>query len=347
MPELGGPELVPVLPNHRFDEAALQRFLAGQLPGIEGGCVIRQFQGGQSNPTFHLQTPDGAYVLRKKPGGTLLASAHAIEREYRVMDALGPTDVPVPRMRLLCENAVVIGTAFFVMDYQPGRIYTDRSMPGVAPAHRRAAFDDMADVLARLHAVDPAAVGLGDYGRPTAYVARQIDRWTRQYRACNLEPEPAMDRLIDWLERHAAVPDETAIAHGDYRLGNLIIDPAEPRVAAVLDWELSTLGHPLADLAYCCIPWRLPPAQMGVLGLDVPGLPTEAEFVAAYCARAGRPVPDDLDYFVVFSLFRWAAIVAGVYRRALDGNAADARAASSGERFRALARQAWAIAESA
>ncbi len=347
MPELGGPELVPVLPNHRFDEAALQRFLAGQLPGIEGGCVIRQFQGGQSNPTFHLQTPDGAFVLRKKPGGTLLASAHAIEREYRVMDALGPTDVPVPRMRLLCEDAAVIGTAFFVMDYQPGRIYTDRSMPGVAPAHRRAAFDDMADVLARLHAVDPAAVGLGDYGRPTAYVARQIDRWTRQYRACNLEPEPAMDRLIDWLERHAAVPDETAIAHGDYRLGNLIIDPAEPRVAAVLDWELSTLGHPLADLAYCCIPWRLPPAQMGVLGLDVPGLPTEAEFVAAYCARAGRPVPDDLDYFVVFSLFRWAAIVAGVYRRALDGNAADARAASSGERFRALARQAWAIAESA
>ena len=340
-----GPELVPVLPNHRFDEESLRRYLAGRLPGAEAGCVIRQFQGGQSNPTFHLQTPDGAYVLRKKPPGVLLASAHAIEREFRVMQALGPTDVPVPRMRLLCEDTAVIGTAFFVMDYMPGRIYTDRSMPGVAPQHRHAAFMDMAAVLARLHGVDPASVGLGDYGRPTNYVPRQIERWTRQYRATDLEPEPAMDRLIAWLENHPAVPDESAIAHGDYRLGNLIIDPVEPRVAAVLDWELSTLGHPLADLAYCCIPWRMPPALMGVLGLEVAGLPSEAEFVAEYCRHAGRAVPATLDYFVVFSMFRWAAIVAGVYRRALDGIAADARAAETGTRFRSLARQAWAIAE--
>ena len=346
MPE-GGPELVPVLPNHRFDEVALQRYLSGRLPGIEGGCTIRQFQGGQSNPTFHLQAPDAAYVLRKKPAGVLLASAHAVEREYRVMEALGPTDVPVPRMRLLCEDTDVIGTAFFVMNYLPGRIYTDRSMPGVDPAHRRATFMDMAAVLARLHRVEPGAVGLGDYGRPTHYVPRQIERWTRQYRATNLEPEPAMDHLIAWLQRHPAVPDESAIAHGDYRLGNLIIDPAEPRVAAILDWELSTLGHPLADLAYCCIPWRLPPAQMGLLGLEVEGLPSEAEFVAEYCRHAGRPIPKTIDYFVVFSLFRWAAIVAGVYRRALDGNAADARAAQSGERFRNLARQAWAITKTA
>ena len=341
MPEAGGAELVPVLPNHRFDEAALLRYL-----GMER-CTIRQFQGGQSNPTFHLQTPDAAFVLRKKPGGALLASAHAIEREYRVMQALGPTGVPVPRMRLLCEDPAVIGTPFFVMDYQPGRISVDRSLPGVDPSHRWAAFADMAATLAKLHAVDPVAIGLGDFGRPTHYVARQIDRWTRQYRACALDPEPAMDRLIGWLERQPSVPDETAIAHGDYRLGNLILHETEPRIVAVLDWELSTLGHPLADLAYCCIPWRLPPEQSGLLGLEVPGLPTEAEFVADYCARARRAVPETLDYFVVFSLFRWAAIVAGVYRRALDGNAADARAASSGERFRGLARRAWAIAEAA
>jgi aminoglycoside phosphotransferase (APT) family kinase protein len=294
-----------------------------------------------------MQTPGAAYVLRKKPAGVLLASAHAIEREYRVMQALGPTDVPVPRMRLLCEDTDIIGTAFFVMDYLPGRIYTDRSMPGVGPAHRRAAFMDMAAVLARLHRIDPAAVGLADYGRPTHYVPRQIERWTRQYRATNLEPEPAMDQLIAWLQQHPAVADESAIAHGDYRLGNLIIDPAEPRVAAILDWELSTLGHPLADLAYCCIPWRLPPEQMGVLGLDIEGLPSEAEFVADYCRHAGRAVPATMDYFVVFSLFRWAAIVAGVYRRALDGNAADARAAQAGDRFRTLAQRAWAIAEAA
>ena len=290
MPNAGGPELVEVLPNHRFDEVALQRYLAGRLPGIEGGCTIRQFQGGQSNPTYHMQTPGAAYVLRKKPAGVLLASAHAIEREYRVMQALGPTDVPVPRMRLLCEDTDIIGTAFFVMDYLPGRIYTDRSMPGVDPAHRRAAFMDMAAVLARLHRIDPAAVGLADYGRPTHYVPRQIERWTRQYRATNLEPEPAMDQLIAWLEQHPAVADESAIAHGDYRLGNLIIDPVEPRVAAILDWELSTLGHPLADLAYCCIPWRLPPEQMGVLGLDIEG-PAERGGVSwpiTAGTRAGR-----------------------------------------------------------
>jgi len=341
----GGPELVPVLANHRFDEAALARYLAPLVPGFEAGFAMRQFQGGQSNPTFHLATPAGDYVLRKKPPGTLMASAHAVEREYRVMLALAGTEVPVPRMRLLCEDPGVIGTAFYVMDYQPGRIYADRAMPGVSPADRGAAYADMARVLARLHAVDPASVGLADFGRSGLYVARQIERWTRQYRAAQLEPEPAMDRLIDWLSAHLPAADETAIAHGDYRLGNLILDAVEPRVVAVLDWELSTLGHPLADLAYCCMPWRLPPAQMGLLGLEVPGLPDEAAFVAAYCAAAGRPVPDTLDYFMVFSLFRWAAIVAGVYRRALDGNAADAtRAADAGSRFRLLAQCAWGIA---
>jgi aminoglycoside phosphotransferase (APT) family kinase protein len=346
IPEQGGPALVPVLPNHRFDEPALARYLADHLPGFEAGCTVRQFQGGQSNPTFHVATRDAAYVLRKKPGGKLLPSAHAVDREFRIMQALAGTEVPVPRVRLLCEDPSVIGTMFYVMDYQPGRIYADRAMPGVDAAHRRAAFMDMARVLGRLHRVKQDAVGLGDFGRPGNYVGRQIERWTKQYRTTDLDEEPAMERLVPWLVERAVVPDETTIAHGDYRLGNLILHKSEPRVIAVLDWELSTLGHPLADLAYCCLPWRTSPDLQGVAGMDVPGLPSEAEFVACYAAEAGRPVPADLDLFVVFSLFRWAAIVAGVYRRALDGNASDANAVSvAGEKFRRLARRGWEIAD--
>jgi aminoglycoside phosphotransferase (APT) family kinase protein len=339
------PELVPVLANHRFDEAALARYLAKQLPDFEGGCEVRQFQGGQSNPTYHLATKAGAYVLRKKPGGTLLPSAHAVDREYRVMKALDSSGVPVPNVRLFCDDASVIGTVFYVMDYLPGRIYVERHMPGVDAGHRRATFDHMADVLARLHQIPPEQVGLGDFGRHGNYIGRQLDRWTKQYQAARLEPEPAMDQLMAWLVAHPAVADETTIAHGDYRLGNMIIHPTEPRIIAVLDWELSTLGHPLADLAYCCLPWRMAPDLQGVKGMDVPGLPSEAEFVARYCAQAGRPVPESLDFFIAFSLFRWAAIVAGVYRRALDGNAADARAEQAGIKFRRLARQGWEIAD--
>jgi aminoglycoside phosphotransferase (APT) family kinase protein len=341
-----GPALIPVLPNHLFDEAALVRYLSGRIPGFERGCTVRQFQGGQSNPTFHLQTPDGAaYVLRKKPSGKLLPSAHAVDRESRVLSALADTDVPVPRVRHFCDDPAVIGTVFYVMDYLPGRIYGDRSMPGVGASHRRTAFLDMARVLGRLHRLDPSAVGLGDFGRRGSYVGRQMERWTRQYHAAALEPEPAMDKLIVWLAAHPAVGDETTIAHGDYRLGNLIFHPTEPRVIAVLDWELATLGHPLADLAYCCLPWRTPELQ-GIVGLDVPGLPTEAEFVARYSEEAERSVPADLDFFIVFSMFRWAAIVAGIYRRALDGNASDANAvAVAGEKFRKIARRGSDIAE--
>ena len=329
----------------RFDEAALSRYLAGRLPGFEHGCAVHQFQGGQSNPTFHLTTPAGAYVLRKKPGGKLVPSAHAVDREYRVLSALSGRDVPVPHVRLFCDDPAVIGTIFYVMDYHPGRIYADRSMPGVDAECRYAAFRDMAQVLARLHRLTPDAIGLGDFGRSGNYVGRQIERWTKQYHATNFEPEPAMDRLIAWLAAHPAVADETTIVHGDYRLGNLIFHPNEPRVIAVLDWELSTLGHPLADLAYCCLPWRLSPELQGVAGLAVPGLPTEAEFIAHYSAEAGRSVPQSMDFFIVFSLFRWAAIVAGVYRRALDGNAADGNATAAGEKFRRLARRAWEIAD--
>ncbi len=341
---IGAAVLVPPLANHRFDEARLAAYLAAELPGFLGPLTVRQFQGGQSNPTFHLHTPGAEYVLRKKPPGTLLPSAHAVDREYAVQSALAGTAVPVAAMRLLCRDEGVIGTMFYVMDHVPGRIFADRTLAGIAPADRAAMYDDMNRVMAALHGVDWQAAGLGGFGRPQAYVARQIDRWTKQYLASDAGDVPEMDRLMAWLPAHMPAADETAIAHGDFRLGNLVFHPAEPRVVAVLDWELSTIGHPLADLAYNCIPWRLPVAMEGLDGAQAPGIPSEAEYVAAYCRRTGRQGVPDLDFFIVFSLFRWAAIAAGVYRRALDGNAADARAMTIGNKFRALAEAAWQLA---
>ncbi len=342
---VGDPVLVPVLANHRFDEARLAAYLAAELPGFAGPMTVRQFQGGQSNPTFHLTTQGGAYVLRKKPPGVLLPSAHAVDREYAVQSALAGTGVPVPRMRLLCRDESVIGTMFYMMDHVPGRVFADRTLAGVAPADRAAMYDDMNRVMVALHQVDWRGAGLEGYGRPAAYVARQMDRWTRQYVVAAVGDVPAMDRLMTWLPARVPAVDETAIAHGDFRLGNLIFHPEEPRVVAVLDWELSTLGHPLADLAYNCIPWRLPVATGGLVGADAPGIPAEADYVAAYCRRTGRPGVPELDFFVVFALFRWASIAAGVYRRALDGNAADAAGMEVGNKFRALADAAWALAE--
>jgi aminoglycoside phosphotransferase (APT) family kinase protein len=253
--------------------------------------------------------------------------------------------VPVAPMRLLCRDDSVIGTMFYVMDYLPGRVFSDRTLQGVAAAGRAAMYDDMNRVMAALHGVDWQAAGLSGFGRPQAYVARQIDRWTKQYIGSNTGDVPEMNQLMAWLPAHAPAADETAIAHGDFRLGNLIFHPTEPRVIAVLDWELSTLGHPLADLAYNCIPWRLPVTMEGLVGADSPGIPSEAEYVAAYCRRTGRSGVPELDFFVVFSLFRWAAIAAGVYRRALDGNAADARALTIGNKFRMLAEAAWTLAK--
>ena len=337
--------LVPPLAAHRIDEARLAAYLAAEMPGFSGPLVVRQFQGGQSNPTYHLATPDGEYVLRKKPPGTLMHSAHAVDREYAVQSALMGTGVPVAPMRLLCRDESVIGTMFYVMDHVRGRVFADRTLRGVPPADRAAMYDDMNRVMAALHLVDWQAAGLANFGRPAAYVARQIDRWSRQYVAAEVGDVPEMDKLMAWLPAHAPAVDETAIAHGDFRLGNLIFHPSEPRVAAVLDWELSTLGHPLADLAYNCIPWRLPVAIEGLIGADALGIPAEADYVAAYCARTRREAVPELDFFVVFSLFRWAAIAAGVYRRALDGNAADARALDIGNKFRVLAEAGWALAE--
>jgi aminoglycoside phosphotransferase (APT) family kinase protein len=250
-------------------------------------------------------------------------------------------------MRGLCTDESVIGTMFYVMDHVPGRVFPDRTLRGVPSADRAAMYDGMNRVMAALHGVDWRAAGLDGFGRPQAYIARQIERWSRQYGAADVGDVPEMDRLMAWLPAHAPKADETAIAHGDFRLGNLIFHPIEPRVVAVLDWELSTLGHPLADLGYNCIPWRLPVAIEGLIGADALGIPDEASYVAAYCARTGRAGVPELDFFVAFSLFRWAAIAAGVYRRALDGNAADSRALDIGNKFRVLAQAGWRLAEQA
>ena len=347
----GMPELVPVLDRHRFDEAALARHLREHLPGFDGAAEVRQFQGGQSNPTFHIRTEAGEYVLRKKPPGKLLPRAHEVEREYRIIRALEGSDVPVPRARLLVEDAAVIGTAFFVMDHVPGRVFTDPNRLSVPPADRAAVFADMARVLAALHRVDWRAAGLEGFGRPEGYMARQVALWTRQWEAAKVEEMPEMDRLAAWLPGHLPKDEEATIAHGDYRLGNLIIHPTEPRIVAVLDWELATIGHPLADLGYACLAYHLPPSPQGtsgVAGRDLAGtgIPEEAEFVARYCAFAARAVPNSLGVFVVFSMFRLASIVAGVWRRALDGNAADPRAIDYRDRYREMAERGWELARS-
>ena len=346
----GAPALVPVLENHRFDEAALVAALRGHLPGFDGAVEIRQFQGGQSNPTFHVATPAGNYVLRKKPPGKLLPSAHAVEREYRAMKALEGSGVPVPRMRWLCEDDSIIGTPFFLMDHVPGRIFADRVMLAGDPAERAAVYAELARVLARLHAVDWRAAGLAEFGKPDRYMARQVDRWTKQWHGARVEDMPEMEKLAEWLPRHLPADEETAIAHGDFRLGNVILHPTEPRIVAVLDWELATLGHPLADLGYACLTYHMPPGPTGVTGVKgmdyvAMGIPTQEDFVAEYCRAAGRPVPRDLDVFIVFSMFRLASIVAGVWKRALDGNASDPRAIGYRDRYRGMAEAAWELAQ--
>ncbi len=347
-PTTSPPETADVLPAHRFDERTLEEYLTAHVEGFKGPLTVRQFRGGQSNPTYHLSAGGQEYVLRRKPPGKLLPSAHAVDREYRAMSALQGTGVPVPRTYVLCEDAGVTGTMFYLMSYVPGRVFRDPSAPGVAPAERRAIFDDMNDVLARLHRVDRQAVGLETFGRPGNYFARQIHRWSEQYRASETEKIEAMERLMEWLPTHIPEGDETTIVHGDYRLGNLIIHPTQPKIAAVLDWELSTLGHPLADLAYNCLPFRLPRVEIdGLIGLDLPalGIPAEAPYVEAYCRRTGRPGIPRWDFYVAFAMFRIAAISQGIMGRVIAGTANDPDARLRGERARPLAELAWAVVE--
>jgi aminoglycoside phosphotransferase (APT) family kinase protein len=326
------PTLIPVLPQHHIDEAVLFAYLAGHVEGFGKAARLRQFQGGQSNPTFLIETPDAAYVLRKKPPGKLLPSAHQIDREYRIQKALAGSVVPVARMLHFCADPSVIGTEFYVMEHVKGRVFHDVTMPEIAAADRGAIQRSLIETIAGLHSADYTALGLADFGRPDHYVSRQIERWTKQYEASKTEDLPAMNNLMAWLRANIPDDSESAIVHGDFRLGNMIVHPKEPRVIAVLDWELSTLGHPLADLAYCCMSYHMPPnsgpAYAGYQGINLAGhgLMSEGEVLALYAARTGRDAVDHWRFFMGFSMFRSAAIVEGVYARALGGNAADQRA---------------------
>lgn len=343
-----GGALSDVAAAHRFDESALETYLAAHIDGFGSDLTVRQFQGGASNPTFKLTTRAASgerqFVMRKKPPGVLLASAHQVDREFRVMQALKATDVPVPTAHLLCQDDSVIGAAFYVMDYLEGRIFTDPKLPGLTPAERTAVYDDFGATLAKLHAVDPMAIDLGDFGAPGDYIERQISRFTKQYRAAESEVIPEMEALIRELPERAPPNRRRAIVHGDYKLGNVMFHPTEPRLIAVLDWELATLGDPLADLAYSAFPWRRGGMGAGALvdvDLAAEGIPTEAAFVAAYCRRTGRERVEGWSFYLAFGLFRLASIMQGVYQRVLSGAVASDFAAVNAAP--ALARQALAI----
>lgn len=306
----------------------LTPWLEAHVPGFAGPVTLSKFDTGQSNPTFLVESPSGKLVLRRKPPGDLLKSAHAVDREFRVQKALAGSDVPVPEMLALCEDEAVIGSIFYVMAFRAGRNFEDPRLPGMTRAERAAIFDDMNRVLAALHGVDPEAVGLGDFGRPGSYFARQFDRWSGQFRASVTDPIPDMEELIGWLTAHLPPDDgRVSLVHGDYRLDNLIYAADGPRVVAVLDWELATLGHPFADLAYQCMQWRMDPGRegRGLAGVDraALGIPTEAEYVTRYCERMGLAEIPHFPALLAFSFFRFAAILEGVKRRALDGNASN------------------------
>ena len=344
---------VDVAANSAFDEAVLAKYLNGQVAGFTGPMGVKQFEGGQSNPTFLLETADAKYVLRRKPPGVLLKSAHAVDREYRITRALFEAGLPVPEPLVLCEDDDVIGTMFYVMRHVPGRAFWDPRMPGLSPAERSAIYDSANETLARLHMVDYEAIGLGDYGRPGDYFQRQISRWSRQYEASRTEDIVEMDKLMAWLP--GAVPatgERTTIIHGDYSFHNLLVHPTEPRVAAVIDWELSTLGDPLGDLTYHMMEWFRPEGVdvRGTLqGADFTalGIPTAAEYAARYCERTGFSGDPTHPFYRAFNLFRVAAILQGIAGRARDGVQTSANAGEIITRIKPLAHAAWVAAQEA
>jgi aminoglycoside phosphotransferase (APT) family kinase protein len=345
--------------QHRIDEAALARWLQQHMPGFTGPLQVEMFKGGQSNPTYKLITPAAEYVMRAKPGpvAKLLPSAHAIEREFRVMQALHGTAVPVAKMHVLCEDESVIGRAFYVMEFVQGRVLWDQELPGMTPAERRELYLELNRVLAALHSVPFRERGLETYGKPGNYFERQIGRWSKQYLASVTQPIPEMDKLIDWLPAHmpdSARAELTSIVHGDYRLDNVIFHPTEPRILAVLDWELSTLGHPLADFSYNCMAWHIPPGTFrGIGGLDLKslGIPSEEDYIRLYCERTGLATPaslaQDWNFYLAYNMFRIAAILQGIAKRVESGTASSEEAVAAGARARPMAEMAWQFAQKA
>jgi aminoglycoside phosphotransferase (APT) family kinase protein len=346
--------------KHAFDTAALTTWLDQNLPGFEGPMTVEMFKGGQSNPTYKLITPTKSYVVRAKPGpvAKLLPSAHAIEREFRVMQGLRKTDVPVPQMLCLCEDESVICRAFYVMEFMQGRVLWDQSLPGLLPSDRSAIYDEMNRVIAALHTVSFAEVGLGNYGKPGNYFDRQIGRWSKQYLASVTQPIAEMDQLMEWLPKN--IPDMArdesmvSIVHGDYRLDNLMFASHQSKVVAVLDWELSTLGHPLADFSYHCMAWHIPPGAfrgIGGLNLSELGIPSEDEYIRMYCDRTGLASPQQLqadwNFYMAYNMFRIAAILQGIAKRVETGTASSAQAVSSAAGARPLAQLAWSFARKA
>lgn len=338
---------------HRFDVPRLERYLGSRIDGFRGPLAVRQFKGGQSNPTYLLEAASGRYVLRRKPPGKLLKSAHAVDREYRVISALYETGFPVPQPELLCEDESVVGTVFYVMDFAEGRIFWNLDLPGLDRDERSAIYDDVNRTIARLHTIDYAAIGLADFGKPGNYFARQISRWSGQYRASETRSIPAMDRLIEWLPGHIPEDESSAVVHGDFRLDNLVIHPTEPRVLATLDWELSTIGHPLGDFTYHLMAWQMPEIGIGSTGLRGKplaelGIPGESEYVDLYCRRTGRTggIPNR-DFYSAYNFFRIAAILQGIAGRVRDGTAASAHAESAARAVGPLAELGWDYAQRA
>lgn len=344
----------PVAAPLAFDAGKLADYLKSTVPGFAGPLAVRQFKGGQSNPTYLLETPGRSYVLRRKPPGTLLPSAHAVDREYRVMTALVRAGFPVPKTLVLCEDPGVIGTAFYVMVKVEGRIFWEPSMPGAAPGERRAVYGAMNAALAALHRLDPAALGLADFGRPDGYVARQVARWSKQYKASQTETIAEMDRLIEWLPGALPRENPARIVHGDFRLDNLILAPDRPQVAAVLDWELATLGDPVADFTYHLMQWMMPSSEDGsgigtLVGLDLGalGIPALDDYIGAYEAATGLAVREHLDFYLAYNFFRIAAIMQGIAGRVRDGTATSENAEAMARQARPLAVTAWRFAEKA
>jgi aminoglycoside phosphotransferase (APT) family kinase protein len=338
-------ETVAVRDQHRFDEARLEAWMQAHVVGYHGPLVVEQFRGGQSNPTYKLKTPGQSYVLRRRPPGKLLKSAHAVDREARVMSAVAKAGYPVAHVFGLCTDDDVIGTWFYVMDYVQGRIFWDATFPDVARTDRPAYFDAMNATIAQLHSIDPNAIGLGDFGKAGNYFSRQVKRWTDQYLTNTAAGrDPYMDKLIEWFPAHIPAGDETSIVHGDYRCDNMIFHPTEPKVIAVLDWELSTLGHPLADFSNHAIMYRMPPKIVaGLKGADLAALniPSEQDYVAAYCKRTGRDGIPGYAFYIAFAFYRLAAIFHGIKGRAIEGTASSAEATERAACFPILAELAW------